>query len=280
MNIPLLTLALLAPLARPVAFADESDADADGNKLVKLQLIAERTPIEPNSTFTLGLEVKIERRWHVYWGENPGDSGLPFTVEIKGPEGFEIGKLHFPNPKREVLEGDIVQYIHEGTLLLLADVKVPASRKAGTTAQFDVAARWLVCTDICLAGSGTTTLTLPLAEKAEPANAERFTAARAKLPRPWSELGRVAANWSGDESAPKLHIVVPGATAAEFFPYTSKTTKLTGRKIDIGKQGGTLALEFEFEKKRDGDKPDVRGVLWLKTDKGESSYLFDKPFKQ
>jgi thiol:disulfide interchange protein DsbD len=278
MNAALLALVALVPLARPLAVQD--DSEADGNKLIALELLAERNPIQPGSTVTLALRCKIERRWHTYWGENSGDAGIPFKAELKGPSGYEIGSWRFPWPKRHVAEGDIVEYVHEGEMTCLVDVKVPATAKAGDKAQFDLSAKWLVCTDVCVAGAGKTSLTLPVAEQATPANEALFTAARAKEPRPWSEIGRAAANWSGDEAAPKLTIVVPGATAAEYFPYRSSTTKLAGRKVDIGKQGGTVALEFEFEKKNDGDVPDARGVLWVKTDKGETSFLFDKPYRK
>lgn len=278
MNAACLALLALVPLARPIATQD--DSEADGNKLVALELVADRNPIQPASVFTLALRCRIERRWHVYWGENAGDAGVPFKANITGPEGYEIGKVRFPWPKRHEAEGDIVEYVHDGEMVLLADVKVPATAKAGERAEFEVAASWLVCTDVCVAGSGKAALALPVAEKAAPANDALFTAARAKEPRPWSELGRAAANWSGEESAPKLNLVLPGVTAAEYFPYKSSTTKLVKRKVDIGKQGGTLALEFEFEKKQDGDVPDARGVVWVKTEKGETSYLFDKPFKK
>lgn len=279
MNAAFLALVALLPLARPLA-SQEDDSQADGNKLVALELLAERNPVQPGSTVTLALRCKIERRWHVYWGENSGDAGIPFKASVTGPSGYEIGKVRFPWPKRHEAEGEIVEFIHEGEMTCLVDVKVPATAKAGDKAEFDVSASWLVCTDVCVSGAGKATLALPVAEQAKPANDALFTAARAKEPRPWSEIGRAAANWSGDTSTPKLLIVVPGVTAAEYFPYRSSTTKLTGRKVDIGKNGGTLALDFEFTKKEDADVPDARGVLWVKTDKGETSYLFDKPYRK
>lgn len=278
MNAATLALLALVSLNRPIA--NQENGEPDGNKLVAIELVADRNPIQPGSTFTLALRCKIERRWHVYWGENSGTSGLPFKALITGPAGYEIGKVRFPWPKRHEAPGDIVEFIHEGEMVCLVDVKVPPTAKAGESAQFDVAAKWLVCTTVCVAGSGATALTLPVAEASVVANEALFTAARAKEPRPWSDLGRAGATWSGTEETPKLTLVVPGITAAEFFPYRSSTTNLVRRKVDIGKQGGTLALEFEFEKKEDGDKPDARGVLWVKTDKGETSYLFDKPYQK
>jgi hypothetical protein len=73
---------------------------------------------------------------------------------------------------------------------------------------------------------------------------------------------------------------VPGAKQLEFFPYRSSTTTLRSRKVDVGKQGSTLSAEFEFESEKEGDAPAARGVLWVKTDQGESAYVLDMPFKK
>jgi DsbC/DsbD-like thiol-disulfide interchange protein len=272
-------IAFVAPLL-PVHLDDDEDAQADGNKLVKLTLVADRAEVEPGSTFTIAVKARVERRWHVYWGENSGDSGLPISAEITGPAGWEIGPVHHPVPKRHELEGDIVEYILEGEFAMLADVKVPADAKPGTPAAFEVKSRWLVCTTVCVQGAGGATLSLPVSENEKPANDAEFKAWRAKLPRPSSELPRTMSTWSGETSAPKLSIVVPGATGLEFFPYKSDTTDLVARKVDVGKNGGTLTLEMEFEGEKPGDAPAARGVLWIKTEKGETAYVLDQPYKK
>jgi DsbC/DsbD-like thiol-disulfide interchange protein len=277
MLIPLL-LALIGP--HEASLVPQDDSQADGNKLVKVALLAERAEIQPGSTFTLAVRCRIERRWHVYWGDNAGDAGLPLTAVITGPPGYEIGPLHNPWPKREELEADIVEYIHEGEIAMLADVKVPADAKPGSAAAFEVKSHWLVCTTVCVQGAGTASITLPVAEKEKPANEAEFKAWRTHLPRPWSEMTRTMSTWSGDAGSPKLTLLVPGATALEFFPYKSPTTEMKSRKVEVGKQGSTLTLELAFSSKEAKDVPAARGVLWVKTDKGEGAYVLDQPFKK
>jgi len=155
---------------------------------------------------------------------------------------------------------------------------VPANAKVGTTAQFEVEGRWLVCTDVCVMGAGVSTKTLTVAEKEKPAEEALFTAWRAKMARPWSEMARSMVTWSGEEQAPKLTVVVPGATGLEFFPYSDATMHLESRKVDIGKQGGTLAAEFSFERKQPEDKPVARGVLLVKSAQGETSFVLDQTY--
>jgi thiol:disulfide interchange protein DsbD len=199
----LFSFALLAPFA--AAQGDEpDDSQADGNELVKLALVSDHSQIQPGTTFTLSVRCRVEHRWHVYWGENAGEAGIPIGADVTGPPGYEIGKLRFPYPKREELEGGIVMYTHEGEVAMLVDVKVPADAKVGSQAQFDVAAHWYACTSVCFTGAGKTSLTLPVAAEAKPDHADEFKAWRAKLPRPWSEMTRTIPTWSGDAKAPKL----------------------------------------------------------------------------
>jgi thiol:disulfide interchange protein DsbD len=259
---------------------EPDDSQADGNKLVQVALVSDHAEIAPGSTFTLAVRCRVERRWHVYWGENAGEAGIPMGADVTGPPGYVFGKMRFPWPKRDELEGEIVEYIHEGEVAMLVDVTVPADAKVGSQAAFEVAAHWYACTNVCFTGKGKVALTLPVAAAAKPDHDAEFKAWRERLPRPWSEMTRTIATWSGDARAPKLTLVVPGALDLEFFPYLSPTTKLESRKVEAGKQGSTLTAELAFESKKEGDVPAARGVLWVKTDKGQTAYVIDMPYKK
>lgn len=257
----------------------KQDEEPDGNKLVQCTLRADREAIQPGSTFTLGVHFKIEPKWHIYW-ENPGDSGMATKAEIKAPEGYVIGAPRYPWPTRDEEVGDIIQFVHASEMMMLFDVKVPTTAKPGSEVKLDVVGDWLVCKEVCVKGAGTSSLTLKVAEKEKLADEKLFDRWRARLPRPWSELARSLPTWTGEETAPTLKIVVPGATGLEFFPRRSRTTQLKARKIDIGKQGGTITLDFEFERENPDDKPGAHGVLWVKTEKGETSYVLESPFSK
>lgn len=242
------TIALLSALAFATPSAPGAQKGqaipADGNGLVHVQLLADHDAIVPGATTTLGIRLEIEPRWHIYW-ENPGDSGVPTHVDVRAPEGFEVGALHFPPPQRQELEGDIVSYIHEKEALLLVDVKAPSTLAQSSKPKFEVECRWLVCTDICVPGSGKAALELPVADADHPvhaANEKLFADARSRQPKPWSALASASFVWSGDESAPSAAITVMRATSLEFFPYTSDSTNVAGRKLSIGAHGSKLAL--------------------------------------
>ena len=51
---------------------------------VEAELVAERSALVPGEPLTVALRLTMDRGWHTYW-RNPGDSGLPTTLEWKLP---------------------------------------------------------------------------------------------------------------------------------------------------------------------------------------------------
>lgn len=268
-----LSLAVSPSLSPSLSLADADDEMPDGNKLVQVSLLTDKAAVKPGGTVTLAVRYAIEPKWHIYW-ENPGDSGMPTRADVTAPAGWKVGALRFPTPQRHESEGDITTYIHERELVLLADVQVPADARPGAVT-IAVGGRWLVCTDICVPGEGQAKVDVTVADVEEPANEALFKASRDQLSQPWSELQQARVTWSGSEAEPRVTIVVPGAKALEFFPLDTEAMKCTGRTVDVGKNGATLKAQYEFERKQPEDQPRARGVVRVKTERGETSYLFD-----
>src|SRR5215207_6748481 len=89
-------------------------ARAEPNKedLVKGELLADVTAVKPGGTFNVGVLLRIERGWHVYW-TNPGDSGLPTKVKLHVPEGFKVGEVRMPVPVKFDQPGGVLGYGYE-----------------------------------------------------------------------------------------------------------------------------------------------------------------------
>src|SRR6187455_1666698 len=115
--------------------------EPDGNKLVRVELLAERAKLHPGERFTLAAKLSVSRGWHIYWGENPGDTGVPTRLELEGPKDFEIGPARFPVPERHSEPGDLVAFVHEGQVLVLFDAVAPAQLAPGQKASFELSAR-------------------------------------------------------------------------------------------------------------------------------------------
>jgi len=173
--------------------------------LVKVQLLADTSAIEPGRSFTVGALFTISRGWHIYW-TNPGDSGTPTRVEFKLPAGFKAGPVQYPVPVKFTQPGDIVGYGYTDQVLLTATVTPPADLKPGDTVPISTSCDFLVCEKICLPGKAEPSLSLPVS-KSEPANAELFGKWQKQVPVDPSSLGaRAGASFDPDTRQLTLRI--------------------------------------------------------------------------
>ncbi len=148
------TLRRISALAGLVALLSSGSARAGGppapEDLVKAGLVAEAASIAPGATLWVDLRLEVKPGWHVYW-QNPGDSGLPTTIDWKLPPGFSAGHILWPVPEHFVQNG-IGNYGYAGTVDLLVPIAAPKELAAGQTAVLDAEASWLACADICIPG--------------------------------------------------------------------------------------------------------------------------------
>ena len=174
---PLLSLLLPLLLALPSWSLAASQVTTPQ---VKAELVAHAPEgVAPGKPLWLGLLIEHQPHWHTYW-KNPGDSGLPTTVEWQLPAGLKAGDIQWPTPARLPI-GPLMNYGYEGRLLLPVPVQV-SQPVAGTSAQLKLKADWLVCKDVCIPESGEFTLDLPT-QAATAGHAALFAAAQAAQPQ-------------------------------------------------------------------------------------------------
>ncbi|MBE0546343.1 MAG: protein-disulfide reductase, partial [Rubrivivax sp.] len=167
----LLAASLVAPLLA---------AAAPGAVVTTPQVRAELVAHAPQGVVAgqplwLGLKIEHQPHWHTYW-KNPGDSGLPTTLEWTLPAGVSAGDIEWPTPGKLPI-GPLMNYGYEGTLLLPVAVTVPPDFKADKLS-VKLNAAWLVCKDICIPEEGEFALELP-AQAATAGHGALFAAARA-----------------------------------------------------------------------------------------------------
>lgn len=150
----------------------------------EVELVAETTAVAPGSSARIGLSIKHAPHWHTYW-KNPGDSGYPTKVTWQLPPGVTVGDFDWPAPRR-IATGPIVNFGYEDTILLPAQITLPADLKPGTTIELKGQAEWLVCKDVCIPEDGPVSLSLTVAAApgAPSAYAPRFAEADRLRPRP------------------------------------------------------------------------------------------------
>ena len=132
--------------------------------------------------------------WHVYW-KNPGDSGLPPSVTWMLPEGFEAGPIEWPAPTR-FREEDLVTYGYHDEVILPVRIRTP-DRIAADSVLIAARVDWLECKDVCLPGSATLRLRLPVRVERGMVRWSAFTMARARSRLPAEQAGWVLIAESG-----------------------------------------------------------------------------------
>jgi thiol:disulfide interchange protein DsbD len=147
---------------------------------VRAELLAHAPEgVAPGKPLWLGLQIEHQPQWHTYW-KNPGDSGLPTTLNWQLPAGVAAGEIAWPTPKRLPV-GPLVNYGYEGRLLLPVPLTVSPTF-AGDRLDVRLSAQWLVCMDVCIPQQGEFALSVP-AQAATALHGAVFAAALDAQPR-------------------------------------------------------------------------------------------------
>jgi thiol:disulfide interchange protein len=186
---------------------------------VRAELVAHAPEgVAPGKPMWLGLKIEHQPHWHTYW-KNPGDSGLPTTLNFTLPGGVQVGPVLWPTPGRLPI-GPLMNYGYDGTLLLPVAVTVPAGFAADAL-DIKLQAEWLVCKDVCIPENGEFALRLP-AQAATAGHAALFAATQAALPL---AVPGAQATARIQDGALALHVAgLPAAwqgRALNFFPETT-----------------------------------------------------------
>jgi thiol:disulfide interchange protein DsbD len=196
-----------------------------GRELVKAQLVADTTAMIPGRPLSVGLLLRMVPGWHTYW-KFPGDAGIATEIKWQLPDGWKAADIQWPTPLKLTEPGDIQIYGYHDEVLLMTEVTPPA-HVGQSSVKLAAAANWLVCERICIPGSASLELELPVQAQASPANSELFERYRARLPLDLSAADAGRARWQRTQSELRLSIVsdvVSGLPFVDFFPLPQGTT--------------------------------------------------------
>ena len=155
-----LALAMLLPLLPASAQATASSEHATGT------LLTERAAAMPGDKFQGALRLKLADGWHVYW-RNPGDSGLPPSVEWKSSPGVTAGEFRFPPPHAIPLE-PLMNYGYEDEVVLPFELMIAADAKPGDAVTIGGTFDYLICADTCIPEAVELSISLPIAATPSP----------------------------------------------------------------------------------------------------------------
>ncbi len=214
------------------AFAGAGAAAPVKTPNVEAELVAERTALVPGQPTSVALRLKLAPGWHTYW-RNPGDSGLPTTLDWKLPGGVYAGPLQWPVPK-QLPVGPLVNYGYEGEVLHPVTLTTVPDFLSGRDVELAARADWLVCKEICIPEGADLTLTLPVANRADPDPrwGSAIAAVKAALPQP---LAGWTANANAEGQRVKLVLTPPAGAAdpgtLQFFAHDEGRIEASGRQV-------------------------------------------------
>jgi DsbC/DsbD-like thiol-disulfide interchange protein/cytochrome c biogenesis protein CcdA len=281
-----LTIMALASLALTTAATAQTGGFGSGETNISARFVTEVGQPKPGETTNIALVMKPKPTWHGYW-VNPGDAGIPTTLEWTLPDGVSVGELRYPVPETLNIAG-IMNYVYEGEYALLLPLTLDDSIAPGTILPLSAKAEWLACTDeVCVPESQTITLSVTAGSGAQgpetgavgtgnAALKDQFNLWRARMPAP---LGNEA-QYSVNGETIRISIPLPESVKLEDAYFFSETDGIIDysapQKLMRGKD--VLIIETGAYGAGDGIMQGVlrigdhQGLSLIAKDAGEGSF--------
>lgn len=248
-------------------------AAPDGASLVDVKLISETAEIHAGKPFRVGVVMKIEPEYHVYW-INPGESGQPPEVKWVLPAGYTAGDIQWPVPKRFILPGFVMNYGYDKEVTLTATI-TPSANASVTNPEILADVSWLVCNeDRCLPASKRIELKLPDSQTAaeNKAKIEKSVQSVPVTPDVSPAVIRTIENKEGDSRGLKVEWK-SAVSKTEFYPLPMDGVKISGTSLSTNKMSTPPVSSVEITASHmagtaEGDLT-VRGVLAFEDETGE-----------
>ena len=257
----------LAALNLPLlASAQNSGKAVVTTPQVRAELLAHAPDgADSGKTVWLGLQLTHQPDWHTYW-KNPGDSGLPITVQWTLPAGISAGDIAWPLPKKIPI-GNLANYGFDGTVLLPVPLTISQDFKPGLTnneIEVKLKANWLVCRKECIPEEGEFALKVPV-KGSMAANSVAFNKAFDAKPKPVLGSTGILPDSSVLIDGHVIKLTVQGLPLAlrgktlEFFPETPEVIE-TAAQWTQSWNGGVWSAQVPLSQQR-GNSPDVMPVV-------------------
>ena len=276
-------MVLFSVLSLLSAFAVSGNSEEE-HKHVKAKIIADVSAINPGASFELAVLLEIDPHWHIYW-KNPGDSGLPTSVEFELPQGFRVGGIRWPVPSLLKGAGNLTDYGYEDSLLLSVVVTAPPGLKSGSTVDIEGNVSWVSCKDICIPGRAKLELELPVSDTSEGVNSDLFSEWRAKLPvnhsgkKPPFGIGvKTAAKGENETSVSILLDSADGVSGVDLYPVPGNSFIVNNIAVKSDESGDKTSISFDVKKlESKGTSGTELETLIVYTDKSGKRSGFELP---
>ena len=202
---------------------------------VTATLISDKKVIATGSEIMLGIKLKMQSGWYVYW-KNPGETGLATQVIWNLPENIENSPLMWPVPEKK-LSDTIVNYGYDQEVILLSKISIPANYKQKIL-EVSATVKWLACKDICIPGAQNLNLSLPTDKRSlwHFNHKKEIDLALKNVPLSFINPNTVL---TSDNEYISLEIskkIAPDLTKVEFFPFDNGLVNQNAR-VELKQEG-------------------------------------------
>lgn len=208
---------LLFPLVAAVA---AGSASAQMIPHVTAKIVSSSDGYTPGHPVEVAVKLTMDKGWHVYW-VNPGDAGMPVSVEWTLPEGWVAGPLLHPVPIAFDAAG-IAGYGYEKEVVLPCYL-TPAEEGSGDV-EIGAKVAWLGCdAAACVPGEAEVNVSLAEGAAHPTPEAEAIAETLERVPEPVSGAKLTVAE-ADDRLA--LELLLPAGidpTGCDVFPVTKST---------------------------------------------------------
>jgi len=224
------------------------------------ELIARELALAPGEAAIIGLRIKHDPHWHTYW-LNPGDSGMPTTIQWKLPAGIKAGQIQWPVPKR-IPVPPMMNHGFEGEIVLPVEIRVPKDWPAGQEARLAARADWLICKDVCIPGGADLTLSLPVVAASPAPNPKwkaLFEAAFAGMPG--GKIEKASASTADGIITLKLEGVKPLPGREVFALATIEGLIESAAPQTVKQEGESTVITLAVTSNLSANEPRISGVV-------------------
>lgn len=248
-----LLLTILAGMVSPVVAQPVRTGHAEA------ELVSRAVSVAPGDSFRVALRLQPENGWYVYWS-NPGDAGLPPTLDWNVPEGFSVAEMEFTAPER-IEHPPFASFGYTSEVLYPLWIHASADLSPGTYT-LRTHAEWLICKDECIPESADLALSAEVGENRADTSRKRV----------WSRMEErlpvEAPDWDWhavyDENSLRIRWTPPaeqvGETRIAFFPLEQGIIE-NGSAQKFSMEGNRAILTLDRDPLMLAQPAVVKGVL-------------------
>ena len=231
-----------------------------------IELLVETKEIKINEDFVVGIKFNIEPGWHVYW-KNPGDSGLPATVDWQNINSVKFKNFLWPPPEKTP-EEPLMTYGYYNELVLPAIFSVGSNFTDEGASQFDI--DFLICEKICIPESVSIEFDLSnYSDEDVQLSRDILSSWYNKLPKSFDKEAFIQASnnfisieWEDEKNE---------ISEVYFYPEDKGLIKYASNQ-ELYKKDGSAILIIERPQRYSNDLQNISGVLEIHTNRNKESF--------